>query len=352
MKKTLLLLFTFLSVFVFGQIPAYYNNVNLTLTGQALKNELANKITSTHTNQLNYTDVWAVLQQTDLDPLNANKVLLLYGYNDNDNNPTTDRTRNKNLNGGNNGEWNREHTYAQSLATPNLTTAVPSAGTDAHHLRATDVQMNGDRGNRLFAAGTGNAGNVGANWYPGDEWKGDVARMMMYMYLRYNTQCLPTGVGVGAVVSSDANMISLFLQWNAEDTVSQYEKNRNNLLQGIQGNRNPFIDNPYLATVIWNGTPAQDNWSMTTTIAENDFSHYFEVYPNPTTEKITVKFDNKTATETEKKLFVYSITGKLINQFFNGDINENGLEINLPKGVYILKFQDTQHFLTQKVVVQ
>ena len=99
MKKLFFILFTFLSVFVFGQIPVYYNDVNLTLTGQALKNELANKITVTHTNQLNYSDVWTTLQQTDLDPTNSNNVLLLYGYNDGDGNPITDRTRNKNLNG-------------------------------------------------------------------------------------------------------------------------------------------------------------------------------------------------------------------------------------------------------------
>ena len=243
-----------LSGLVFAQQP-YYNNVNLTLTGLALKAELSQKITVTHITPLQYTNVWGVLQQTDLDPSNANNVLLLYGYNDGDSNPVTDRTRNKFSNGGNNGDWNREHTYAQSLATPNMTTSVPSAGTDAHHLRAADVQMNNNRSNRLFATGSGNAGNVGANWYPGDEWKGDVARMMMYMYLRYPSQCLPNNVGVGAAVAIDPPMIDLFLQWNSEDAVSTYEQTRNNILESNQGNRNPFIDNPYLATIIWGGTP-------------------------------------------------------------------------------------------------
>ena len=352
MRISLFIFFTFLSFVVFGQIPAYYSNVNLTLTGQALKNELANKITVTHTNLLDYSDIWATLQQTDLDPTNSTKVLLIYGYNDLDGNPVTDRTRNKNTYGGNNGDWNREHVYAQSLATPSMTTSSPNAGTDAHHLRSSDVQMNGNRGNRLFATGSGNAGNAGINWYPGDEWKGDVARMAMYMYLRYDSQCLPNNVGVGTAVPTDANMINLFLQWNADDTVSVYETNRNNLLQGIQGNRNPFIDNPYLATIIWSGPIAQDKWNMTSSISEDVSENFFTVYPNPTKEKIFIKFNEQHSLSTNEQLFVYSVTGKLINQYFSNDIQNNQLEISLPQGLYILKFKDNDTVFTKKVVVQ
>ena len=95
-------------------------------------------------------------------------------------------------------------------------------------------------------------------WYPGDEWKGDVARMMMYMYLRYGNQCLPSNVAIGSANSSDANMVQLLLQWNAEDPVSNFEKQRNPIIQGLQGNRNPFIDNPAFATQIWGGPQAED----------------------------------------------------------------------------------------------
>ena len=141
----------------------------------ALKYDLSQKIINNHTTLLQHSDMWWVLQLTDLDHSNSNNVLLIYGYNDNDGNLTTDRTRNKNTTGGNTGDWNREHTYAQSLATPGMNTSSPNAGTDAHHLRSSDVQMNGNRGNRKFAADQGNAGSVGSNWYPGDEWKGDMA---------------------------------------------------------------------------------------------------------------------------------------------------------------------------------
>jgi endonuclease I len=342
---------------VFGQIPTYYNNVNLTLTGMALKAELSNKIITTHTNELDYGDVWVALKQTDLDPTNSNNVLLLYGYNDTDGSIINDRTRDKSLNGGNVGEWNREHTYAKSLANPSMDTDNPSAGTDAHHLRATDVQMNNNRGSRLFAAGSGNAGNVGAYWYPGDEWKGDVARMMMYMYLRYpsistaDTECLPNDVGVGTSVTIDPDMIELFLDWNAEDTVSTYEKNRNTILQGIQGNRNPFIDNPYLATIIWGGTVAQDKWNMTTTIRENDSSNNFRVYPNPSSDYVKVMF-NEPATSADELLVVYTINGKKFTQYTDEQMSNNEVVVkDLPQGIYIFKYQTNNSTTTKKVVI-
>jgi endonuclease I len=348
--KPIIIVILFLSSFsVLGQ-QAYYNDVNLTLTGLALKAELSQKITTTHTTQLQYSNVWGVLQQTDLDPSNTNNVLLLYGYNDGDGNPTTDRTRNKFSNGGNVGEWNREHTYAQSLATPNMTTSTPSAGTDAHHLRSTDVQMNGNRGSRKFATGSGNAGTVGSNWYPGNEWKGDVARMMMYMYLRYPSQCLPDNVGVGTSVAIDPDMIHLFLDWNAQDPVSAYEENRNNILETEQGNRNPFIDNPYLATLIWGGSVAQDNWNMTA-IGEEEVLEAFSIYPVPTKNgDINVHFREN---EEVSFLALFTAGGKLVKNVVLPTIENNKFVFeNLPKGFYFLQANLGADVVTRKVIVQ
>ena len=242
----------------FSQIPSYYNDVNLGLSGQSLKNELATKIISTHTNYISYTPgVWDALKQTDVSPTDPTKVVLIYGWNDNDSDITNDYTRGINNHGGGSGVWNREHVYSKSLGSPNLGTS--GVGADAHNLRPADAQRNSSRSNRKFAAGSGNSHiTAQGHWYPGDEWKGDVARMMMYMYLHYNNQCLPTGVGVGSTVATDPNMISLFLQWNAEDPVSDLEKQRNPVLEQIQGNRNPFIDNPAFATQIWGGPQAEN----------------------------------------------------------------------------------------------
>ena len=252
MRKKILC-FLLLITFIANAQEAYYSDVDLTASGLTLKQNLATKTINAHTNILSYG--WDSFKVSDLNPDNNSEVLLIYGYSSSG---KTARTRGVNQNGGGQGDWNREHTYAKSLGTPNLGTSGP--GADAHHLRPSDVSFNSQRGSLKFADGSGNAGSVSGGWYPGDEWKGDVARMMMYMYLRYGNQCLPKNVANGSVASSDSNMINLLLEWNEEDPVSEFEKNRNNVIADEQGNRNPIIDNPYLATVIWGGNSAENTW--------------------------------------------------------------------------------------------
>jgi len=279
LKKILYSIFLFLFIIPFyGQIQPYYNGLDFTKTGTDLYFELSNRIITTHT-AIPYTssstDTWDVLKQAEEDPENNLNVLLIYGYNDSDGNPVTDRTRAKtetDTGGGDPGKWNREHVFAKSLALPNLSTDDPGPGTDVHNLSPADSEQNANRSNRRFSDGSGNAGIISSNggWYPGDEWKGDVARIVMYMYIRYNgdgskiskTQCLPINVGFGNILSIDSNMIDLFLRWNVEDPVSSFEDQHNPITEGIQGNRNPFIDNPYLATLIWGGLNAEDRWNL------------------------------------------------------------------------------------------
>ncbi|EDP94916.1 endonuclease [Kordia algicida OT-1] len=275
MKKTVLFLIGLISFTAVAQQP-YYDDVNLTLSGIQLRDALATKVINTHSNSLSYSEIWDAIMITDVDPNNTNNVFLLYGWEDgSDGDVTNDLFRNKNNNGGNVGEWNREHTFANSLASPDLDSNTSNGPpySDAHNLRPTDVQRNGQRGSRLFATGSGNSGTVGAFWYPGDatqggpDWRGDVARIVMYMYIRYGNQCAPNLVADGTTNSVDSNMIDLLLEWNAADPVSPLEDARNTYHENIsnataQGNRNPFIDNPRLATQIWGGTPAEDRWGI------------------------------------------------------------------------------------------
>lgn len=271
-KLALFLLLSFYSFILLAQ-QSYYNDVNLNLTGLSLRDALAAKIINTHTNELTYANIWDASQITDVNPTNAMEVLLIYGWeNGTDGSVTNDRERDINNFGGAVGQWNREHVYSNSLGTPALdqtgTDTPPYA--DAHNLRPCDAQTNSSRGSKLFIAGSGNSGAVSTGWYPGDEWKGDVARMMMYMYLRYDTRCLPTNVGIGDSSGTPDQMIDLFLQWNADDPVSAIEVQRNDYHGNdtntyAQGNRNPFIDNPILATRIWGGPQAEDIWGIYTT---------------------------------------------------------------------------------------
>ncbi|MBD5020326.1 ribonuclease, partial [Xanthomonas citri pv. citri] len=91
---------------------------------------------SGHT-MLSYSEVWNALKETDEDPRNPNNVILLY----------TNESRSKNLNGGNVGDWNREHVWAKSHGGFGTS---KGPGTDIHHLRPADVQVNSARGNMDF----------------------------------------------------------------------------------------------------------------------------------------------------------------------------------------------------------
>ena len=274
MHKKLLLLFVISFHFVSFSQQAYYNNVDLNLTGVSLKNALATKIIASHTNMLSYTPgVWEASKITDANANNTSQVVLIYGWeNGSDSDATNDLYRDNNLQDTGNGQsfvWNREHVFSKSLANPKLTTDDPGPGTDAHNLRPADRTRNSLRSNKKFTAGTGTSHEVSGKWYPGDQWKGDVARIVMYMYLRYGNQCLPTAVGNGSNSATPDDMIDLFLQWNAEDPVSDLEKKRNTYHENTnntyaQGNRNPFIDNPRLATRIWGGPQAEDIWGIYT----------------------------------------------------------------------------------------
>ena len=73
--------------------------------------------------------------------------------------------------------------------------------------------------------------------------------MMMYLNIRY-------GENFDSVGGLD-----LFISWNKADPVSDFEAQRNNVIYSAQGNRNPFIDNPYLATLVWGGDPAENKWN-------------------------------------------------------------------------------------------
>ena len=153
-------------------------------------------------------------------------------------------------------------------------------GTDLHNLRAIDYQMNTSRSNKRFQD-NGSSGkstsitNDGDNgWYPGDgtgtgsggdDYRGDIARIVMYMYLRYPERVSATNVGLGST-TYHPDMPDIFLEWNKEDPpTSAIEINRNNTIESYQSNRNPFIDNPFLAYYIWGG-PAISNWWSGVTI--------------------------------------------------------------------------------------
>jgi len=143
--------------------------------------------------------------------------------------------------------WNREHVWAKSLfGTGSYDPGVSTRGIDAdlHNLRAADTTVNSTRGNNIFinqiymASGFG---NYSSQWYPGDHHRGDVARILFYMDIRWGNLTNLSLIGD----------LATLIAWHEADPVDAFEINRNNLIYGYQNNRNPFIDHPELVNQIY-----------------------------------------------------------------------------------------------------
>ncbi|AXK33310.1 ribonuclease [Streptomyces armeniacus] len=223
----------------------YYQDA-LGKTGQELKDAL-NGIISEQTT-LSYDDVWEALKATDKDPANAGNVVLLY----------SGESRSGDANGGDQGDWNREHVWAKSHGDFGTS---PGPGTDIHHLRPTDVTVNSIRGNKDFDAGgeevDGAPGNFtdDDSYEPRDEVKGDVARMIFYMAVRYDGESHPD-LELNDEVDNGSEPFmgrsSVLMQWHEADPPDDFEKNRNEVIYDqFQHNRNPFVDHPEWAADIW-----------------------------------------------------------------------------------------------------
>ncbi|GAA2392121.1 endonuclease I family protein [Streptomyces glaucosporus] len=216
-------------------------------TGAALK-EALHEIVDDHT-RISYSQVWDALGETDEDPADPDNVILLY----------TGRSRAKSDHGGNLGDWNREHVWAKSHG--DFGTAA-GPGTDLHHLRPADVQVNSIRGNKDFDDGGSQVGGAPGNYTDGDSFeprdavKGDVARMILYMAVRYEGDDGFADLEPNDRVSNGSapyhGRLSVLKQWHREDPPDAFERNRNEIIHSrYQHNRNPFIDRPEWVEAIW-----------------------------------------------------------------------------------------------------
>lgn len=113
-----------------------------------------------------------------------------------------------------------------------------------------------DNGCTKVGSGTGAPGTKYALWEPGDEWKGDFARTYFYMVTVYSHLTWSGDQAMAILENNDWPTLqpwaySLYLDWARQDPVSDIERERNEAVFGIQGNRNPFIDFPNLVEYIW-----------------------------------------------------------------------------------------------------
>ncbi len=235
------------------------------------------------------TNAWTILEIADEDPNNSGRIL--DAYRNRSFAKVSDRAGT-----GTGIVYNREHTWPNSLgfgsATGNL--GLPhSPYTDTHMLYLTESVYNADRGNKPYANCTlasgcaervteaNNGSGSGSGVYPGNSnwvkspdgnggsfevWgkrKGDMARAIMYMAIRYEGGTHPTtgqsepdleltdNRSLIVITSSSPaymGLLSTLVAWHQADPPDAAERARNEVIYSFQGNRNPFIDHPEWGT--------------------------------------------------------------------------------------------------------
>ena len=234
MKKLFICLFIFFAFNGFSQIPTGYYDSAEGLTGEALKAALHDIID--HHTVYSYDDIRYLLDETDRDPDNSDNLILLYKGTSVSNVWDAGVT------------YNREHVWAKSHGFPDEESPAYS---DLHHLRPADPSANTSRNDKDFDnGGTPNTYapecySTSTTWEPRDAVKGDVARMMFYMATRYEGDVagepdLELVDHITTYPNPEFGVLSTLIEWNAQDPVDDFERNRNEVIYSYQGNRNPF----------------------------------------------------------------------------------------------------------------
>ncbi|RKZ39050.1 MAG: hypothetical protein DRQ41_11140 [Gammaproteobacteria bacterium] len=254
----LYLLLWILSGSLSADAPIDYYTEAMGKTGDSLKSVLHHIIA--HHERHSYKKVWDILQETDEDPSNADNVILIYSR----------RSLPKSQHGGGMDEWNREHTWPKSHGFPQ---EGRSAYTDVHHLRPSLTTVNNARNVLDFDnGGYKTLPEAPLVKYDNDSWevpnqvKGDVARGIFYMAVRYEGDVpdepdleITDDVNESLPGIAKIGKLSALFEWHIQDPPDEQERVRNNKVFKWQGNRNPFIDHPEWVRDIWKIEPISPN---------------------------------------------------------------------------------------------
>lgn len=276
----------------------YYAGIGC-LTDNALKTALNAILVADHTTNYGNLDDRDNMTYADEDMNDPSKVLLIY------NGEVVNKTATS--------LWNREHTWPNSHG-------IDESGpgdTDLHHLRACNIDVNSARATLDFDNG-GEFTIDGCNYdidsfEPQDEFKGDAARSIFYMDVRYegtNTHInsinmdpydlqIVDNTYESTASSSKIGVLSTLLEWHQSDPVDAWEARHNDRVMEMQGNRNPFVDHPEWVNAIWGDTTIEFV-QETATGSEGTTYHINVAITSPssttaTTGRVTFDAENSTA---------------------------------------------------------
>ena len=348
MKKLYLFLTLIAAAVTLNAQPQGYYNGTEGLTGNELKAKLHSIIKND--NHTSYSGLWSAYQQTDKKP--NGKVWDIYSDRPGGT-PPYQYTFGTNQCGNYSGEgdcYNREHLWAQSW-----TNDDSKHKTDLHHVYPTDGYVNNRRGNYPFGEvgnatwTTQNGGKLGYNttggysgvvFEPIDEYKGDIARALMYVSVRYYQE---DGSWGNSDMTNKSNIkdwaIDMLLRWHEQDPVDEKEISRNRAVYNIQNNCNPFVDHPEFAEMIWDPHYSVD---------ENEYTVLVSVWPNPTASTVNIKGENLEA------VYMYNVMGQLMLSLDMSGRDQSSVDVSgFTGGIYFMNVvSQNGGSVLKKVVVE
>lgn len=256
----------------------YYEDITAA-SGVELLGELHDLLATTHRTYTTYADCKNPVYVANTDSDYNGEVMEFYSQTSID----------ASWGGGKQGTWNREHVWCKSLS--NDVWDESYGGSDMHHIRPVESGLNSARNNSPYGEVVCSSANalyyedsnnnpvaLGGHkendvFEPLDNVKGDVARIIFYLYTHYNDYSNVGGTTNGSggkfgdldfsfiVDGSEEQAIETLLAWNELDPVSQQEEDRNEAVASYQGNRNPFIDHPEYADYIWGDASPSPSFS-------------------------------------------------------------------------------------------
>lgn len=272
MKKILILVTSLLLSSLVNancEISSYYAGIS-NESGYDLKSSLSSLLSRTH-RSISYDDLHKAYKRTDIDLFYEadGTIMDMYSENPRTKDPYNYKPGKRKCGqaSGENSCYNREHLFPQGLFHKRR-----PMKTDIFHVYPTDGRVNNRRGSFPFGEVgvkarwvSKNGSKVGSHknrkdfsglvFEPLDEFKGDIARAMLYFAVRYERQ-IPRFKNNPMTDGSYEQTYStwflrLMLRWHKQDPVSEFETRRNNEACVYQHNRNPFIDHPEWASAIW-----------------------------------------------------------------------------------------------------
>ena len=338
----------------------YYQEAN-GKSSEQLK-EALHQIISNHTvfpYTSSSTDTWDILQLSDQDPENHDNMILVYtgrsqdkGYRDGSGN----YSQYENGNGTQNNSWNREHVWPKSHGFPD---EDDNAYTDVHNLKPSDRSVNSSRGTKDYDYGGSQHSEASDcltdsdSWEPSDFVKGDIARILFYMVVRYdpgydhnNNSFDLELVDYTTPGNNDPILgkLSSLIQWHFDDPVDDFEINRNEVIFGFQQNRNPFIDHPNLVNFLW-GENIGQSWNENLSVNNVNLDEDLIIFPNPSNGIL-----NFTEELQNEKIEIFSLTGQKV---FDKEVNNiNSIKLNLNSGIYLLKVSNNQRVINSKIIIK